>query len=320
MKAYTLSLKIAFVWDWPPTEPQVITWEDGLMAALVELRKRGHDVQVYMPGTSNYWIDHSHFRVQVCQDLVAVIGEQKPNVILHWADMTRPNAIPLYELGIPMAICFAGGEVDNYNTPYFEHIFVESEIYKEKLNNAGHNNVSIAFGTNTDLFSPIHQVKTFDTIFPATFAAWKRHDLYSHATTDLTSLACGYIYTDHEQECWQVCLDNGVTVLPHVSAPVLRYLYAASRVCVIPSRSDGGSQRTVLEAMAMNLPVVVCDSDKFDFAGDYITRVEPTIEALTEGINDSLKITNINTREYVLDNWSHIQYADALEKGLNEII
>jgi len=267
------SLKIAFVWDWEPQIEQTATWEDGLAGALKELMKRGHEVGIFMPDTSNYVIHHPYFDIQVCENLPVIVHAWKPDVILCWGDFTRPNAQPLRELNVPMAICFAGGEADTYNTPYFDHIFVESVIYKTKLKDAGYDNVSIAFGTNTDRFTPIKQNKRFDTIFPATFAAWKRHDLYAQATGGLNALAVGYMYSDHEQECWQVCVDRGVTVLPHTSAPVLQYLYAASRVCVIPSRSDGGSQRTVLEAMAMNL-----------------------------------------------ENWSHIQYADSLEKGLYEII
>jgi glycosyltransferase involved in cell wall biosynthesis len=179
----------------------------------------------------------------------------------------------------------------------------------------------VAFGANTELFQPLEQPKLFDTIFPATFASWKRHDLYTHATKDLRSIACGYMYADHEQECWQEPLSNGVMVLPHVSANVLRYLYAASKVCVITSASNGGSQRSVLEAMAMNLPVLVTDSDKFDFAGGYVYRAEPTIESLRGHITAILDGDgDCNTRDYVVNNWSHINYADSLEDALKNLV
>ena len=218
-----------------------------------------------------------------------------------------------------MAICFAGGEVLGENVGLFDHIFVESEVYKKELEDNGYK-ASIAFGTNTDLFKPQNQAKVFDTIFPATFAAWKRHDLYAKATSGLASLACGYMYDTHEQECWQVCIENGIAVLPHVTPDVLVKLYAASRVCVVTSSSAGGSQRTVLEAMAMDMPVVVTDSDKFDYEG--LIRVEPTIEAVSEAVKDAMKLGPWfePTRDYILDNWSHIQYADALEEGLKSIV
>jgi glycosyltransferase involved in cell wall biosynthesis len=309
------------IWDWPPVLAQVSTWEDGLAAALKELINRGHEVNVYMPGDAVQIIEHPYFTITVIPDIPSQIEVDKPDVVLIWGDMTRPNARKIIELNIPMALCFAGGDVLGENLTLFDHVFIESQVYAEALDEAGYTNFSIAFGANTELFTPIQQNKQFDTIFPATFAAWKRHNLYASATKGLRALACGYIYHDHEQECWQDCLKSGVTILPHTSARVLKYLYAASRVCVIPSRSDGGSQRTVLEAMAMNLPIVTCDSNKYDWAGDLIYRAEPNPESI-RGYIDALLDgeQSINTRDWVLNNMSHIQYADALEKGLRQIV
>jgi len=272
-----------------------------------------------MPGPTNT-IKHPYFDIEVRTNLPMAIEQYDPDAILIWGDLTRDNIRPLKILNKPMAICFAGGETNHTNSGLFDHIFVESEVYEDIFKSKGAS-VSIAFGTNTDLFKPIEQNKIFDTIFPATFATWKRHELYAKATEGLDSLAVGYIYKDHEQECWQVCLDHGVTILPHVSAQVLHYLYAASRVCVVPSLSSGGSQRTVLEAMAMNLPLIITDSDKFDYAYGKVYRVKPRIEAIRNCVDNIIKYDEkTNTRDYVLDNWSHIQYADALEKGLSEII
>jgi glycosyltransferase involved in cell wall biosynthesis len=305
-------MNIAFVWDWTPNFEQTITWKDGLAAALKELEHRGHTVTRY--ADTDIVIPNEYGTIHP----INIDDIRGADVILHWADMTRPHALPMTNLGKPMAICFAGGEVLGENVGLFDHIFVESEVYKRVLEEKGYP-VSIAFGTNTDLFKPVNQPKVFDTIFPATFAAWKRHDLYAKATKGLKSLACGYMYDTHEQECWKVCLANGVAVLPHVSADVLHRLYAASRVCVIPSMSSGGSQRTVLEALAMNIPVIVTDSDKFDWA--HLTRVEPDITKIRESIDFWLRHERgIDTRDYVLENWSHIQYADALETGLKKIV
>jgi glycosyltransferase involved in cell wall biosynthesis len=300
---------ISFIWDWQPDFGQTFTLADGLCAALKELELRGHTVTRYTdtkipvpnPHGTYYPIDEAEIA--------------KSDVILHWADATRPHAEPLSKLGIPQALCFAGGELLGPTFPYFDHIFVESQVYKEVYDRAGIA-CSIAFGTNTDLFTPVEgQPIQFDTIMPGTFALWKRHELYAPAVKGLRALAVGYMYETHETECWQVCLDNGVMVLPHVSAHTLKYLYSASKVCVIPSMSSGGSQRTVLEAMAMNLPVIVTDSDKFDY--EHLIRVEPRVEAIREAI-DAAK--PIETRQYILDNWSHIHYAHALEKGLKGLL
>jgi len=311
-------VKIAFLWDWEFIPSQTTTWEDGLAAALKELQNRGHEVQVFMPGEDMYVSSPLHEIIITSEPRLA-IEHFNPDVVLHWADMTRRNARELAFSGIPMAVCFAGGEVLGENLELFDHVFVESQVYANTLEQAGFNNYSVAFGTNTDLFQPIEQNKAFDAILPATFALWKRHNLFARATEGLRSLAVGYIYDDHEQECWQDCLKSGVTILPHTSAQVLKYLYAASRVCVVPSRSDGGSQRTVLEAMAMNVPVIVTDSDKFDYK--YLYRAEPNAESIRGYLNTLLDgEQSTNTRDYVLENWSHKTYADALELGLFEII
>lgn len=312
-------MKIAFVHDWTVNYQQELDWQDGLAAALNDLEKRGHTVNRFVCGKEESVISNPLGDVQVTDKIVQRVEESNPDVILHWADMTREHAKPLNYLGIPMAICFAGGEPDSYNTYNFNHVFVESRVYKDKFDELGVP-CSIAFGTNTDLFRPVEQTQVFDTIFPATFAAWKRHSLYAQATQGMKSLALGYMYNDHEQECWQECLRMGVTVLPHASANVLHRLYAASKVCVITSMSSGGSQRTVLEAMAMNLPLVVTDSDKFDYLTDECFRVEPEAEAIRGTVKALLDgERTVNTRQHVLDNWSHIQYANKLEEELQKL-
>ena len=310
-------MKLSVVWDWEPEYYQTITWQDGLAAALKELINRGHELQILTVGNDEL-IKHPYFDIWAMKDIPTAIKRFNPDAILHWADLTRPNAIETYKLGIPQAICFAGGDTNAENLDLFDHIFVESEVYKKDFLEKG-KSVSTAFGTNTSLFTPIEQPKYYDTIFPATFALWKRHDLYAKATNGLKSLAVGYMYTDHEQECWKTCLDNNVMILPHVSAETLHYLYAASRVCVITSESYGGSQRTVLEAMAMNLPVIITVSDKFDFADGLVDVSEPSIQTLREIIEQNLHKQR-QTRDYIITNWSEYTYADSLEKGLNEII
>lgn len=314
-------MNIAFVWDWTPNIQQTLDWRDGLAAALKELGKRGNTVFVIVPGEEDTTLHHPYFDIAMTTDVVKLVKQIKPNVILHWGDFTRPHAEPLSKLGIPQAICFAGGECPHYTSPYFDHIFVESMVYRERLEEKSYDNVSIAFGTNTELYTPVEQPKVFDTVFPATFAAWKRHELYAQATEGLVSLAVGYMYENHEQECWQTCISHGVAVLPHVSAEALHRIYAASRVCVVPSMSSGGSQRTVLEAMAMNLPLIITDSDKFDYAYGLAFEAEPNSNSIRGFINAILDgQQETNTRDYVLKHWSEQKYADALEAGLEKIL
>ena len=313
-------MKIAIIHDWDVVPEQEITWMDGLAAAVKELGKR-HQVRFFVCGKTEYILPHPYFDIYVSTNIKDDVGDYAPDVILMWADCTRPNAEPLSELGIPMALCFAGGNTQGETVRYFDHVFVESEVYKQRFEVQGVS-VSTAFGTNTELFQPLTgQQKVFDVLFPATFAEWKRHKLFSRSIQGLRSCAVGYMYFDHEVDCWQDCEKVGSLVLPHVSAMALKRLYGASKCVVVTSTAQGGSQRTVLEAMAMNIPVIVMsDSDKTtEYAlegGGYICDPEPAKirEKIEKVMNEPVK-----TRDYILSKWSHIIYADNLEEKLLEL-
>lgn len=317
-------MRIAFVWDWNIEPTQAITWKDGLAAAIRILSTK-HELKAYTMGDSDYTFPHEYFPIHVKKNqdtLVADVKEFNPDVILCWGDTTRPGAKPLSELGKPMALCFAGGDCFNGSYPYFSHFFVESSVYKSRYEAAGAS-VSIAFGTNTELFQPLpSQQKIFDVFFPATFALWKRHNLLAEATRDYKTCVCGYMYFTHERDCWGVCEAAGNLVLPHLPPNALQRMYAASKTCVLPSMNTGGSQRSVLEAMAMNIPVIVCqDSDK---TSEYVREagegaiVAPEADAIKQAIEE-WKNKTVNTRDYILSKWSEQHYATNLENGLLNI-
>lgn len=323
-------MKIALVWDWNPDSYQALTWKDGLAKAIQIIRKE-HELVLHTLGSDLGAWSHDYFPIHIAWDsetLVTKVKYFKPDVILHWADCTRPNAKPLHSLGIPQALLFAGGNPMGETAPFFDHFFVESKVYKDVFERMGVS-VSTAFGTNTELFAPLEppMTKHFDAIFPATYCDWKRHDLFTKSVQGLSAITAGYMYTEHERYCYEETRKGGVLTLPHVSAETLRHLYASAKVCVIPSRADGGSQRTVLEAMAMNMPVIVTsDSDKtseylLDAGFDNMVA-EPTPESIRERIDYWLKderYKNVNTRDYILSKWTEHDYARAIVQGLRKL-
>jgi glycosyltransferase involved in cell wall biosynthesis len=330
-------MRIAFVHDWPPDLYQEMTWKDGLAAAVKILSQR-HDLRFWTLGETACVLPHPYFPIHVVPHtdaLVAEVRAYEPDVILHWGDLTRPNARPLLDLGVPQALCFAGGDTDGRNQDCFEHFFVESEVYRQRFEVSGCS-VSTAFGTNTELFQPIPlMAKQFDVIFPATYCDWKRHTLFTEATRGLKAITSGFMYPVAERYCWEDTMKAGVLTLPHVGAETLQHLFAASKVCLITSRASGGSQRTVLEAMAMNIPVVVMeDSDKtreyvmdaqklgFNVGGvahkaqddNWATGARNWIDAILGNDKDW------NGRDYIMSKWSEHHYADAIERGLQQIV
>lgn len=326
-------MRITFVHDWQPDLEQELTQRDGIFAALSELRKRGHDIDfiTFSNVEHSYRVPHPlvgwiRFCNQEKTDLYDRLVEFKPDVILMWADMTRPNAQICKNFGVPMAICFAGGNTMGPNWPLFDHIFVESTSYLNHFKNTGVS-ASVAFGTNSSFFVPLpRQKKTFDVIFPATYCDWKRHHLLAEALRDenFRVVTAGYMYSNQEVEDYQVCQDAGFTVLPHVSASVLKSLYDASKICVIPSHWTGGSQRTALEAMSMNLPVIaMSDSDKTsEFVNDsgFGMVVEPNPSEIRKAVKKLIsQPVSDSIRSYVLNKWSEKHYADSLESGLEKI-
>lgn len=306
-------MRIAFVHDWEPEYEQEVTWADGLAAALKVLSSR-HTVKAFCPTlkTPPSVIPNPYIHVHAVENVTAQVKAFAPDVILIWGDRSRPNMAPLSELGIPMYLLFSGGSTESGDFHLFEHIFVENECYRRALEARGFS-VSIAFGANTDLFTPLpDQQKVFDVIFPATFALWKRHRLFAQAVEGLRSCAVGYMYDTHEKECWQDCEKAGSLVLPHVSAKALHRLLAASTVVAITSNNDGGSQRTVLEAMAMNIPVIVNNESQKNT--EYpVTHCNPDPRAFRHLIDNAQPV---DTRQWVLDNASHIIYANQIEAGI----
>jgi len=315
------SLKLAFVWDWENPWSQMISWKDGLSKAIHLLTKEWN-VNCYSIGKDTiFYHDYFPIILKPTPELLAQkILEGKPDVILVFGDFTRPTIPYLTHRGIPMACCLAGGTFRDY-VDVFDLIFVENEVYKEQLEAEGKNVVK-AFGTNTEIFKPLKQPKIWDAIFPATFARWKRHEIFAEALKE-KGLACGWMYQDHEMDCWQICQEKGVMILPHIPAEILNYLYNASRTCVITSDSTGGSQRTVLEAMACNVPVIVmADSDK---TTEYVKEcgigeiVNPDPESIKKAV-EKWKQRQVNTRQWILENYSEQIYAQKLKKGIESIL
>lgn len=316
-------MKIAFVWDWQNDPEQLFTWKDGLAAAIRLLSQR-HEVAVWTCGQIKGDYIHQYFPIRMTFEgdvLAEEVKEWNPDVILVWGDMTRPSQAPLSKLKKPMACCFAGGATDGPNWYRFGHVFVENEEYRKKFEEQGAS-ASIAFGTNTELYKPLEAPKSIDVYFPATFADWKRHDLFMKSVSGMRSMCVGYMYPVSERYCWEEPMKRGVTVAPHVSADVNRMLMGQSKCVLVTSKNVGGSQRTVLEALSMNTPVVVMsDNHKCCEYLESIGKNDWIVEPDPVKINEKIKsVTPVDTRSLITGKWDEKTYADRLEEGLKSIL
>jgi len=317
-------LQISFLWDWENPWIQMLTWRDGLARA-IQILSQEWDVKCYSIG-ENTIFQHDYFPIYLkpnSKELAEFILSDRPDVILVWGDFTRPTIPYLAHKGIPMALCLAGGTFRDY-VDCFDLIFVESEVYYQQLKSEG-KNVRKAFGTNTELFKPIKQPKIFDAVNSSTFAYWKRHKLFAEAMRGYKSFCFGWMYKTHEVECWTEPQERKVMIAPHIGANVIPFILNASYTSLITSNSQGGSQRSVLEAMACGIPpIVMCDSNK---TTEYVKEsgfgkiVLPEVNDIREAI-DYLKKNPPNPQEgvdYIKSKYTEHHYAQKLKDGLLSI-
>lgn len=300
--------KIAFIWDFPVSAVDFHAWNDGLSMAL-RIMAHDHDVEVLPIAT------------QDTKRIYDFIELHDPDLILCWGSLDRPSFGAIRQFDKPTALCFAGGRLDHGNRNNFDTIFVENQEYFDEFKKMG-TNVRRAFGVNETLFLPtINLYKHFKAIYPAAFIGWKRHEIYAEAVGEL-GLAVGALPDGVSRESLDVCFQYGVMVIPQVPYEVLPFMIAQCEAVVIPAQA--GSQRTVLEAMSMNKPVIVASDNtkncEYIRASGVGLMAEPTVEGIRQALKELDKSNADKGREFVQKNYTAQIYADDLWSGIKSLI
>lgn len=104
------------------------------------------------------------------------------------------------------------------------------------------------------------------------------------------------------------CDLTGYTILGLIPTSLIAKLYNMSRVVCITAWH--GSERTTLEAMASNVPLVITKDNELacSLTTDEVVKVDPTPDAIRKGIEMALGST-VHTREHILKYYSHEIYA-----------
>lgn len=312
-------MRLAVLNDWYDKKSAVFFNKDGFLAALGILAKdwdvkffKKHDSSFVMPHECGFDLDFGPY-------LKERVLAWKPDAVLFFCDFSREILKEFEDVKIPKAQAFTGGPYRDY-----EHVadivFVESQSYYDEFKARGLN-VKRAFGVNTSLFKPMpEQPKIFDAVFPATMAGWKRHNLFAEALGS-NGLACGY-WQPHEMHVIESLQKHKTAILHHQNAESVNLLYNMAKTCVVTSADNGGSQRTVLEAMACNIPMVVMsDSNK---TSEYVRDcgvgaiVEPDANKIRAAVEE-WKDRKINTRDWVVKNYSEFVYANQMKEGIESI-
>lgn len=311
-------MKISVLNDWHDKKSAVFWNKDGFLKMLSVLRDTyGWEITFFKKHDQEFVWEHDYVKLSFSPDPVAQAKAWKPDAYLGFSDFSRPYLDALR--GEKIALCYTGGKFTNYmDVPKI--VFVESKTYVDWMKPMGIN-VTQAFGTNTELFKPLKAPKVWDGFFPATGAAWKRHGLFAEALRE-RGLVCGW-WQPHEPECLQVCLDNNTCVLHHQMPESLVYLYNMAKTVVVTSQDNGGSQRTVLEAMACNIPVIAMSDSTM--TTEYLVQsgsgliVDPSAPLIREAV-DILKDKQVNTREWIMQNYSEFIYAEKVKQGIESIL
>lgn len=230
--------------------------------------------------------------------------------IIPWGVMSIPFNNTIEKFKSRKAIFCAGHPQDIFNIDKFEAIFVESPAVQEQMVQH-HKNVIIAFGTDTDFFQPREEKKIFDALYPATFSDnWKRQYLFAQAVGN-RGMACGIVQPDGIGG-YEECKKNGTyTMNGLVPTRLIADLYNMSKTVIITAWH--GSERSTLEAMACNIPLVlVADNDlACSLVNNEVIIVKPDVDSIRAGFERALR-QEVSTRDYILENYSHVQYAQKI--------
>lgn len=303
-------MKIAFIWQ--GFSGRYGQWQDGLYAAMKLLEKE-HEVKYF-----DFPLKDIH--------------EFKPDIVLYWeAPVTNKgrdadNWFSVCALPYKKSLLFAGGPLKAIDVKDFDLVFVESQINEEDCEREGIP-YKRAFGVNTQIMKPMDLEKKYDGILAATFASWKRHELFAEALQS-KGLAVGRVQ-EHDLNGYNRCKQLKVNMLDEVVPEELAKLYNQAYVAVNTSEYWGGGQRMTLEAMACGIPVIVmADSPKNrEFVekggGDVVEPNAEAIRAQVQKYKDDptwTKWWGHQGRLIVLQNWTEKHYANALLEGIESII
>ena len=269
-------MTIAFIYYWDQASSILPNWRDGLRAAIEEIEK-----------------DHT-----VTWFLDKKLPKDEFDAYLFWGDSNCEAIQKLASYKGKKGLCLSTNPTNVDNIRFLDAVFCESTPVYEEAKRAGIRAFK-AFGTDTNFFRPSHNIRnrSIPYFYPATFSPWKRQSTIAHLGKKLTCV--GTVQPDGIYEL-EECQKNDVNVeIGYFPVEKIKEYYDHSEHVIIPAIH--GSERTVLEAMSMNLlPKVNLDNQK---AHSYI--------------DEYLKSGEVSPREFVIKNYSAAKYAETILKGLS---
>lgn len=241
-------------------------------------------------------IEHIGKEHQVEWHIGQTFPEDKFDAIIFWDDSNSGFFQRIDQYHGKKALCLTTDPHNFDNLRKLDAVYCESEPVYEAVRQQGIRAIK-AFGTDTDYFTPDKTVdKDIEYFYPATFSPWKRQADIAYLGEKLTCI--GTVQPDGVAELAE-CLKNGVKVEQgYFPVSKIRDYYRRSQKVIIPAIH--GSERTVLEAMACGI--------KPEVTNEANVRTRSYIKELEE--------SGLTPREFVVQNYSHIKYAEQIMKGI----
>lgn len=269
-------MNIAIVWWFGKASKIWNFWRDGLRAA-IEVIGETNEV--------DYFLDERVPSVESHYDAVIV-----------WGDSNCPFLRNIHQYSGKKGIFLTTNPTNLGNLFGLDAIYCESEPVYQEVRRHGLRAIK-AFGTDTAFFKPDETVvKDIEYFYPACFSRWKKQSSIAHLGSRL--LCVGTMEPDGVDEL-EACRKSGVRVeVGYFPAEKIQSYYQRTQKILIPAIH--GSERTVLEAMSMNiLPTVAPENGKaHSYLGEYRLGAWET------------------PREFVLANYSPEIYAKNILRGM----
>jgi hypothetical protein len=291
------------------------SWADGLYGAMSVLGQK-YNLKVFGYCDQPAIIEKENFTIHLNNNISSLkywLASHGPKYIFGWGtSYDRWEEIQEYNSVTPdkKILLYAGGPVNVPNAKRkFDQVVVENDSDAVYFPGS-----TVAFGTNTDVFKPMKMNKLFPAFFPAAFAGWKHHELFSQAMP-VGSLAVG-MPIEGEKQCYEVCIEHGHIVLPALPMTAMPYLYNQSKGVCITSDHMGGCQRAALEAMACGVPVLATNNSKAaEFDG--VWTCEPEVESIRQAYISMILLFDNGgfdlRNQFIVDKLDHFTYAKKLQ-------
>ncbi len=272
-------MRIAFIWPFVHAKDIYSKWRDGLRSAM-EIIEKKHKVDWFLADDFPKLDDDYDF-------------------LLYWSSSIEDYFKDLYKYKARKGICLTTNPYKPENLRKMDVVFAESTPVFDRCRMEGLRTIK-AFGTDTEYFKPNPKIKKdIEYFYPACFSNWKCQHRIAELGDKL--LCVGTIQADGQDQ-YDICKHYGVKIeVGYFPVKKIKKYYDRTKKIIIPAVH--GSERTVLEAMSMNILPEVTDRIRNKKAYSYIKEYNQT---------------NMTPREFVVKNYSHFNYATQLLKGIDE--